>query len=872
MTSRVPGGQADADLSLLVQWGEQLASSLDLPEVLSNVSRRLLEVVPAWRVGVMLLEPDGFQLQLLAGSVRDSDPRAFPRGLLLPLSRYPEVAHAVLTRQSVDVQDVGADPRVSGVRDVLLAAGIHSLHVVPLVAGERVVGALSIGQREGDPPLSEHERELCRAVAQQAAFAVRNAQLFGEVQGAARELEGKVKERTRRLRDSALRLSVLNEITTVLNQSLDIDRILEASLVNLRRLENVERAQVYLGRAGASTFTAYELDAGGGLASCALALPPAPEPGPVALLTLAGRSVAVRADDTEAPAPRSHLLVPLVSKDGVVGALQVFSSRPAAHGDEDLELLQQVAGDISIALERSDLYHAAQVRSKQFEVLSNLGRELTGALTLENFLPTAASLIRRSFDYTLVTVLVTEPVEGELIVAGVSSADPAVESTVAGHHQPRQAGICGAALANGVAVNVPDVHADARFLGTDALATRSELAIPIRVAGQVIGVLDLQSDRLAAFGPGDVAVASMLADQVAAALQASRLIEAAERERQFTERILENLTGGLIVTDRRRVVQVVNARGAEILRLSRGDLVGRDLLEVLPTAAPLFEFSLDQVSRDCVVELRDGARVPVGFSNAFFVDARSHREGVILAFRDLSEVRALQRKVRQAERLAAIGTVAAGVAHEIRNPLFGISATAQILLSELPPESELAELCRAMLGETRRLNDLVTSLLQYGRPQELRLSPVSPCRLLDDVVTQVRPRAEESGCRLVHACPADDRTIMADADQVKQVLLNLAVNAVEAAPRGTVELGAAWAPDGEGVELFVKDDGPGLSPGEIDKVFDLFYTTKPTGSGLGLAISSKIVEEHGGSIGVTSHPGGGARFGVRLPVRRTAAS
>src|SRR6185295_17499386 len=161
-----------------------------------------------------------------------------------------------------------------------------------------------------------------------------------------------------------------------------------------------------------------------------------------------------------------------------------------------------------------------------------------------------------------------------------------------------------------------------------------------------------------------------------------------------------------------------------------------------PTAAPLFRFSADEPSRESEIVLPDGARIPVGYSNAFFVDTRDGRDAIIITFRDLSDVRELRRKVRHAERLATVGTVAAGIAHEIRNPLFGISATAQVLARELPAGSPLLELCEGMLDETRRLNALVENLVTYSRPPSLNRSPVEPCRLWDDVIRQSLPRAE----------------------------------------------------------------------------------------------------------------------------------
>jgi signal transduction histidine kinase len=243
-------------------------------------------------------------------------------------------------------------------------------------------------------------------------------------------------------------------------------------------------------------------------------------------------------------------------------------------------------------------------------------------------------------------------------------------------------------------------------------------------------------------------------------------------------------------------------------------------------------------------------------------------------------VRELQRKVRHAERLAALGTLAAGVAHEIRNPLFGISATAQILGREIPEGSPLRPLCQGMLDETRRVNDLVTNLVAYGRPQEPKFRPVDPDRLIEEAIASVAARARESRCDISHADGEASgeagvgaagelpRFIEVDPDQIKQVLINLLLNAFDAAPGGRVRIGVTWDEPGGNVRLFVSDSGPGIPADQIDKVFDLFYTTKVRGSGMGLALSARIIQEHGGSISAGNAPDGGALFEVRLPRRR----
>jgi len=820
-------------------------------------------VVPAWRVAVVLAEESG-PLRLAAGFVEDGG-ALLPQGRQLDAADYPEVQRAMATRAPVLVADVERDPLMQGVRHAVGEAGIRSLFVVPLLVGDRCLGVLSLAQRPRVRRFSARERSLAQAVANQAAVAIRNAQLYGELRAAAEELEAKVERRNRKLEESHLKLNVLNEIAAAVNVSLDVERVVQAALRGLERLPAVDRAQVCLVEdVPAGLCRVFTLDAERRVREHEV------EVGDTLLdradraLSLAGRWLAPSDEPAPPPLP-SHLLAPLVSKEGVIGAVQVFSGRPGAHSGDDVELLQQVAGELSLAVERSLLYRAAQRRSKQFEVLSDLGRQLTGAVTLENLLPTAAQLVQRSLGYSMVTVLVLDEDEEQLVAAGVAAADPAVAQRVENHRMPANAGLCGRAIATGRPVLAVDVSTEPDFVPVADVPTRSELAVPLILTSEAVGVIDLQADRPGAFGPNDLALMRTVADQVAAALHLSRLFDDLHRQGEFTERVMNNLTGGLIVTDRRRVVQVVNLRGAEILQVDRWDLLGRDLLEVIPTAAPLFHYAPDTLSRECEIARPDGTRIPVGFSNAFFADAGHDSEAVIITFRDLSEIRELQRKVRHAERLATIGTVAAGVAHEIRNPLFGISATAQVLASELPAGSPLVELATGMLEETRRLNKIVEALVTYGRPQRLHLAPVDAAALAEGVVAQVRSRAAEQGTAVALRLAAGPLSFQADADQVRQVVLNLLINACDAAPGGHVAVSVE--PGDEEVVFRVCDDGPGLKPEQIDKVFDLFYTTKPKGSGMGLAISSKIVEDHGGSLVATSPPGGGACFEVRLPVR-----
>ncbi len=848
------------DLQFLLACSEDLARSLSVSDVLTALSRNLLGRVPASRIGILLREGET-EIKLVAGAARGAADDDFPHGRRLDLADYPEVARVLATGEAVEIPDVSTHALLAGSRAPLASLGIRTLLVLPLAARTGCVGVLSVAQRRGDRAFTDRQRRLMQAVASQAATALHNAQLFARLEAGSRELERTVAERTRSLRESHVRLSILAEISTAMNMSLDLDRILEAALSGLQRLDTVDVAQAWLVEGEPPrAMNAWQLDGTGMLQMTRTPIPEG-EPGDW-LLHVEGQPVPVGSGVFVA---RAHALAPLVSPDAAVGALHVFSASPSGFAETDTELLQQVAGEISIALERSRLYRREQRRRAQLEAISDIGRRITRAVALEDMLPMAAHLIRSSLGYPLACILLPDERARDLVVAGASSSHPRLAERCAGHRVPMGMGLCGHAHAQRRTINVPDVAREPRHEPMEGLMTRSEIVVPILAGGEAIGVLDIQSEEAGAFTQEDVTVLQTLADQLAAAIKLAQVFGALRRESAFTEQIINNLTAGLIVTNRLGEVRIVNQRAAEILRMEPADLAGRKLVEVLPTTAPLFVYSYEAVGRECEVELADGTVVPLGFSNSFFADATEQRDAVIITFRDLSEVRDLQRRVRHSERLATIGSVAAGVAHEIRNPLFGISATAQILVRELS-DGPLRDLSREMLDETRRLNELVAQLVAFGRPHALRLADVEPARIARDAVEAVKARAAEAGVT-IRVRAHDSLSVLADADQIKQVMLNLLLNAIEANPGGRVDVSVSRAGADE-VAFRVRDRGPGIPPGQAEKVFDLFFTTKPHGSGIGLAISSRIVQDHGGAISATNAPDGGALFEVRLPVRR----
>jgi two-component system sensor histidine kinase HydH len=221
-------------------------------------------------------------------------------------------------------------------------------------------------------------------------------------------------------------------------------------------------------------------------------------------------------------------------------------------------------------------------------------------------------------------------------------------------------------------------------------------------------------------------------------------------------------------------------------------------------------------------------------------------------------------QLRRAERLSALGEIAAGLAHEIRNPLAGVKGAIEIVSARAAAGTPEAEFSRIAMRELQRLEGLVQEFLDYARPRAPRLSPTELSIVIRRVVGLLGPQAERAAVTL-HVDSADRADVVRiDPEQIEQVLVNVVLNAIQASPRGEC-VTLRYEVNGERHLMTVSDRGPGLQPGTQARIFEPFFTTKERGTGLGLAISQRIVAAHGGDMRITTRDGGGTIAEIELP-------
>ena len=344
----------------------------------------------------------------------------------------------------------------------------------------------------------------------------------------------------------------------------------------------------------------------------------------------------------------------------------------------------------------------------------------------------------------------------------------------------------------------------------------------------------------------------------------------------LNQHVIDSLPSGLATTDRQQRILTFN-RGAEaITGLPFASVVGRQVSEMLQLpkfladslavghvpAAPgrRFEFKFRRGD--------DRGEIDLGLGVAH-LQTPGGRAGYLITFQDVTDIKKLERDARMQQRLAAVGEMAAGIAHEIRNPLASMSGSIQILRQELPLTAEQEQLMDIFLRESERLNGSIRSFMSYARPQRFEIARFDVRRALNDTTLLLRNSAEVRDDHVIDLdVPGSELWFEADENQIKQIVWNLATNGLRAMPDGgRLTLSGMFEQASDSLVITVQDAGIGIAPEELDGLFQPFHGSFAKGSGLGLAIVHRIVTDYNGEIQVSSRRGEGTAVSVRLPAR-----
>ena len=349
-------------------------------------------------------------------------------------------------------------------------------------------------------------------------------------------------------------------------------------------------------------------------------------------------------------------------------------------------------------------------------------------------------------------------------------------------------------------------------------------------------------------------------------------------EDRFFRQMVAGMRNGVLAVTRAGTLALLNEEGYRIFGVDRRpDDLGKPVSEVL-TGHPdvvrqlLSAFGLHMLPNRAEMRLKPTGKV-IGYTLAFVRSDDGGVGGVAMFFKDLTRVEQLEERERLRDRLAAVGEMAAAIAHEVKNPLAGIEVMAGLLRRRIPDIPDAQAVLTDIIAEAKMANAIVQEVLEFVRPIRLQVEHTGVAEALQAAVQLADSKAARGSIVVAIDTPPDVPAIQADRYQLTQLFTNLLINAYEAMDgRGHVGIGVSTVRQDDGadgraaVQIELMDDGPGMTEDVARRVFDPFYTTKPQGSGLGLAIVRKIVDAHDGQIDLRTAPGGGTLIRVTLPV------
>ncbi|MDO9533980.1 MAG: ATP-binding protein [Bacillota bacterium] len=408
---------------------------------------------------------------------------------------------------------------------------------------------------------------------------------------------------------------------------------------------------------------------------------------------------------------------------------------------------------------------------------------------------------------------------------------------------------------------------------------KAEAAVPILMEGKLEAILFLGFKISGEpYSREDVNLLSALSYQVAVSLKNARLYKEVLEIKQYLENVLENMDNGLIAVDAEGKITTFNSTAEKLTGILSGDAMGKKADEVLD--ANLYPFIMQalrngQQSSEVEVEVNSKTNtIYLCCSTALVESLETGERGAIMVLSDITRIKELEREKSQVQRLVSLGELAAGMAHEIKNPLVSIKTFAELLPDKYDDYEFRYTFSKIVKGEIERINKLITELLNLSRAHVPCFEEVDTGVIMDEILLLLYPQLGSQKIRLMKTFEKNMPAVRADRDQIKQALLNICLNGIQAMPGGgelRVEIASLHSPQKNShdsarrmVKIGIQDTGMGISPKQKEKIFDPFFTTKAEGVGIGLSISHRIIADHGGTVQFRSDENGTV-FEIALP-------
>lgn len=581
---------------------------------------------------------------------------------------------------------------------------------------------------------------------------------------------------------------------------------------------------------------------------------------------------------------QSEMTIPLIREGKVVGVLDVGSRIRGGFTAEQRQMLEQLANQLAVAIVDSEMYEEAKMRVAELSALREVALAVSSVLDIDLLLDRFVDILQRSFGYARIAVLLVDQEKEELYIKAHRGYEEAEIGSL--RLKVRTEGITGWVAHARQPLIVNDVERDPRFVGC-ASPVGSEIAVPLMRDEEVIGVLDVASQRKGAFKEHDLRIIQQVAAQIMIAFKNAILYEAAKSTvgelralEGFNRSVLENIPSGIITVNGEGLITSVNATVKEVLGREEVGLVGQAVDSVVRIAPGGRCFLLEAVREgrevrrgEAHVILEDGREMDIGMSTSLLRGEGGEVTGAVGIITDLTDIKTMEEKVRRSDQLALLGQMSASMAHEIKNPLAGISTGVEYLMESFDKHDSRREASQLILQEISRLDRIVRDLTSFAHRPPLYLVPLDLREVAKRAFCLLQQEIRDQKIETETVYAEELRHVMGDEVQIGQVYLNLLLNAVQAMPDGGIlrlSIHPERRDDRDVVVIEISDTGNGIAAEDLPKVFDPFFSTKSRGTGLGLAVTQRIVDDHGGTIHVASEQGRGTTIRVEFETRETA--
>ncbi|MFX1353302.1 MAG: response regulator [Promethearchaeota archaeon] len=618
-------------------------------------------------------------------------------------------------------------------------------------------------------------------------------------------------------------------------------------------------------------------------------------------------------ESLEGEAAAYELIFPLRAGERTVGFWVADWSEDAQYRDENLAYLESLAAQTVVMLQNARLYALAR-QADEMSFLNEVARAANQRLDLEETIRSVLSCVQATFNTSLAEIcLLDEQGKIQSVYTLVQDAFERSSTSLLGNGFVRRVKEDPLILRESMEIG------QVRSSATEPLSLRSRLGVSLQLGERQIGVLGLGSADPGAYGTEDGRLLQVVGGQAATAIENARLFQEVESGRQVIlqsrdtlQTLFDGILEGIYIVDRDKETLAINRTQAGWARRELADLVGQSAQLAFPTSEcslalieetfesgrpvsrterqrtedgrwteweihtyPIASPNLSQRSGSAPAGSPDGAQ---DRSREVLQEAEepSHVDRVVVVVRDVTEQRWLEASLIQSEKLAAVGRLAAGVAHEINNPMTVISANVQILREEIPSDHSYYGSIELINRASERTSKIVRNLLDFSRAEQFEFVPTDLNRSLRDAISLVESQILKSNIQVVTALDPALPPIWASPDHLHVVWLNLLLNArdaiEEAAREGWIRVTSRRRR--EWVIVQISDNGMGIPSHVLGRIYDPFFTTKPPGKGTGLGLFTcyRTVVRHGGEISVDSRVGMGTTFDISLPVRQERAS